>query len=77
MSTMTAAVPAAKLAKLPTGELIAQYNLAMDSRTRYFACEQSKGGGHSRQQKRIDRIVDMLGERADNGDAIAMAWYEI
>jgi len=76
VNTMTAAVPAAKLAGLSTDDLIAQYELAMDSRTRYFATDGSKRGGHSRQQCRIDRIVDMLGERADSGDATACAWFQ-
>ena len=77
MTTMTAAAPAAKLTQLSTEDLIAQYNLAMDSRTHYFATDGSKHGGHSRQQRRIDRIVDMLGERADQGDAAAIAWFRI
>lgn len=75
-ATMTTAVPAAKLPKLPTAELIAQYELAMASRDRYFATERSACGGHSRQQRRINRIVDMLSDRADNDDAMATAWLK-
>ncbi len=73
---MIAPVSAAKLAKLPTDELIAQYEQAMNARTRYFATDAAKGGGHSRQQRRIDRIVDLISGRADDGDATAVAWFQ-
>lgn len=76
MRIMTAAVPAAKLAKLTTADLIAQYDMAISRRVAVFAGECSKNGGRSPQQKRVDRIVDMLGERADGGDADAAAWFK-
>lgn len=75
MATMTAVVPAARLARLSTDDLIAQYDLAISQRTSVFANEESKHGGRSPKQKRVDRIVEMLSERADRNDPTALAWY--
>jgi hypothetical protein len=72
---MTSTVPAAKLAKLTTAALIEQYEIAVADRVTVFAAEGSKHGGHSPKQKRVDRIVDLLSTRADQGDADALAWF--
>lgn len=61
--------PARTLPNLSTADLIAQYDLAISSyRGRYT--------NTSPRQKRIDRIVELLGKRADNGDAAALTWLE-
>ena len=62
------ATPKAKLPNLPTAELIAQYDLAVAS----YAGRMTN---HSPRQKRVDYIVSLLSDRADNDDAAALAWY--
>lgn len=63
-------VPAAKLAKLSTADLIAQYDLAVATPKRAW----NANGQATRAQIRIDRIVDMLVERAEADDTAADAW---
>ena len=65
---MTTTAPAAKLAKLATVDLVAQYELAISS----YA---GRCTNASPRQARINRIVDLLEQRADQGDAAAEAWF--
>lgn len=64
---MTKTVPASKLHTLTTTDLIAQYVLAISS-------YQGRYSNMSPRQKRINAIVDMIVNRADDGDAAALAW---
>lgn len=62
-------VPQARLSRIPTTDLIAQYELAIgSSRGRY--------SNTAPRQKRINYIVDLLSARADAGDAAALTWLE-
>lgn len=66
---MTKTIAKAKLATTGTAALIEQYNLAIDSYAgRMTNC--------SPRQQRINHIVDLLSGRADDGDAIALAWFD-
>lgn len=66
-TTQPGAVPRARLHRLSTPELIAQYNLAIgSSRGRY--------SNAAPRQKRINFIVDILSARADADDRDALAW---
>lgn len=55
-----------------TAALIAEYDARIA--TRWERCNLGSTRAASRQAK-IDAIVDELGERADNGDPDALAWY--
>jgi len=56
-----------RLASQCTATLIDQYTLAISSyRGRFSNC--------APRQKRINYIVDLLGDRADEGDIAALAW---
>jgi hypothetical protein len=56
-----------RLDNLDTAELIGQYDAAISS----YA---GRCTNFSPRQKRIDYIVDLLSERADRDDSIALAW---
>lgn len=60
----------AQLAKADTAELIAQYDRAISTPGRRYAAN-----GRTPLQRRINTIVDLLSERADDGDAVALAWF--
>lgn len=60
-----------RLAKASTTELIEQYNQAINKPGRRYS-----SNGQTPLQRRINTIVDMLSERADDGDVVALAWYE-
>lgn len=64
---MTSATPKAKLRGLSTAELIGQYELAISSYAGRYT-------NTSPRQKRINLIVDVLSERADDGDTQAEKW---
>lgn len=66
----TTTVPAAKLPKLSTADLIGQYDLAISS-------YRGRCTNASPRQKRIDRIVDLLSARADADDADALTWLAL
>lgn len=66
--TKTETVAKAKLTKLSTADLIAQYELAISSYS-------GRMTNFSPRQKRIDFIVGLLSDRADEGDTDALAWY--
>jgi len=54
-----------------TADLISQYDQAITTRgARYGA------NGRTRLQSRINAIVDALSARADDGDPVALAWFE-
>jgi len=61
-------IPAARLPKISTAELIEQYDAAIGS-------YKGRNTNCSPRQKRINLIVDLLSERADADDAEALAWY--
>lgn len=69
---MTTAVAASRLAKLGTTALIEQYDLAVLKRG--FARAFNANGVPTPRQQRINRIVEMLGKRAELDDAVADAW---
>jgi hypothetical protein len=58
-----------QLAKLPTPELIAEYDIAISSYDGRFT-------NASPRQKRINYVVDLLTDRADNGDDTAQEWLD-
>lgn len=67
---MTESVRRDRLHALCTEALIAQYDLAISSyKGRFTNC--------SPRQKRIDFIVDLLSERADHDDPMALEWLNI
>ena len=62
-------VPKARLVNLATTDLIGQYDRAIASYAgRFTNC--------SPRQKRIDYIVDLIDARADEGDDVALRWFE-
>jgi len=61
---------ASKLPTLSTEDLIGQYDLAISSHS-------GRHTNHGPRQVRINRIVDLISDRADANDAIALAWFEI
>ncbi len=64
-----ATIAKAKLTGCDTATLIGQYDLAISSYAgRLTNC--------SPRQKRIDYIVDLLSDRADAGDPVALKWFE-
>jgi hypothetical protein len=67
---MTTTTPKSELSKLSTADLIEQYNLAISS-------YKGRCTNASPRQRRIDFIVDMLSDRADNNDAAALAWLAL
>lgn len=67
---MTQTVARRDLAQLSTADLIAQYNQAISS----YA---GRCTNASPRQRRIDYIVDLLSQRADDDDQAALAWFEI
>lgn len=69
LSRPVATVPRSRLAKLPTADLIAQYQLAISSSVGRYS-------NTAPRQRRINYIVDLLSDRADAGDAAALAWYD-
>jgi hypothetical protein len=69
---MIATVPAARLAKLSTPALIEQYDLAVLKRG--FARAFNANGVPTPRQQRVNRIVEILGQRAEQNDAVADAW---
>lgn len=66
---MTQTVPARNLHRLSTADLIAEYDRASLAVLRF-------ANYHCPPRKRIARIVELLSDRADEGDAAALAWYE-
>lgn len=60
----------AKLQSLTTGELIAEYEAACAAR---YAKSHTT---YRARQLRINRVVHVLSDRADNGDQIAMEWLD-
>lgn len=56
-----------------TEQLIAEYNERIAGR--FVRCNLGSSRMASRQAK-INAIVDELSKRADNGDTVAIAWYE-
>jgi hypothetical protein len=65
---MTSTLPARNLPKVSTATLIVQYQLAIASH----------GGRYTDaapRQRRINRIVNLLSDRADADDAEALAWF--
>lgn len=71
---MTTAIPAAKLSKLSTLDLIAQYDLAVLKRG-YRPQYNGQTGKPTPLSRRINRIVDMISARADAGDVAALLWF--
>ena len=69
VSVMTNTYPARTLHRLTTPDLIAQYDLAISTHAGRYT-------NTSPRQKRINKIVDLLSARADDGDAVALAFYE-
>lgn len=67
LSMAATTIPAARLTSLSTADLIGQYDLAISS-------YKGRMTNASPRQTRINRIVDLLSERADAGDAVAEAW---
>lgn len=69
---MTETIALAKLPQAETTALVEQYALANvnPGAKRYNA------NGPTRLQQRINLIVDLIGDRADDGDPIALAWFE-
>jgi hypothetical protein len=67
---MTTTIALAQLAKADTDALIAQYDAAISTPGRRYAAN-----GRTPLQRRINTIVDLLSERADDDDAVALAWY--
>lgn len=65
----TTTIRKAKLHQLGTPELIEQYDLAISS----YA---GRCTNTSPRQKRIDYIVDLLSDRADSTDTVALTWLE-
>jgi hypothetical protein len=65
---MTKTIAKARLVSCDTATLIGQYELAISS----FAGRYTNCGPR---QKRIDLIVDLLSDRADQVDAVALAWF--
>lgn len=65
---MTKTMPRRSLSGATTAALIAQYDAAISS---YAGRLTEKAP----RQQRINFIVDLLGERADAGDAEALAWF--
>lgn len=65
----TTTVAKARLTRLATADLIGQYERAISS----YA---GRCTNFSPRQQRINHIVDLLSQRADDGDAVALAWYE-
>ena len=67
---MTKTIALAQLAKQDTATLVAQYDAAVSAplRRRYQSANNPL-------QRRINVIVDLLSERADKDDAVALAWY--
>lgn len=57
-----------------TKALIAEYDARIAGR---FVNCQLGSTRHQSRQARIDAIVDELSTRADNGDTVAEAWYEL
>lgn len=57
-----------KLSKIGTEALIGQYDLAISSYAGRIT-------NSSPRQRRINMIVDILTDRADDGDALAIAWF--
>jgi hypothetical protein len=66
-------IPLAKLPAAETTALIDQYELV----TADAGAKRYNANGATRLQKRINMIVDLIGDRADDGDPIALAWFEI
>lgn len=58
-----------RLHKATTAELIGQYDAAISS-------HKGRNTNFSPRQKRINYIVDLISARADDGDAIALAWLD-
>jgi hypothetical protein len=67
---MTTTVPQSRLPKLRTSDLISQYELAISS----FHGRYSNTGPR---QKRIDFIVELILDRAENDDAEAIEFLKI
>lgn len=63
-------IRSSQLAKTDTVALIAQYDGAISTPGRRYAAN-----GRTPLQRRINTIVDLLSERADDGDAVALAWF--
>lgn len=63
----------AQLPRLTTEELIAQYDRADAKRG---ARHNPETGVKTALQRRVDKIVDLLFDRAEAGDAVALAWFE-
>jgi hypothetical protein len=61
----------ARLNGLATADLIVEYDRLMTNRHNY-----TNGSNPAQRQKRINRVVDLIGERADDGDAIAITWFD-
>jgi hypothetical protein len=66
----TTRVPRRSLAKLDTPALIDQYRATIATRHRGVQ------GGPAGVFRRIDYIVALISGRADDGDAVALAWFE-
>ncbi len=66
---MTATVAKARLTALVTADLIAQYDQAISSHA-------GRHTEHGPRQNRINHIVDLLADRADDGDPAALAWLD-
>lgn len=67
MGMTTETTAKSQLPKLDTAGLIAQYDKAISSyAARHTNCSPRQG--------RINHIVDMLADRAETGDAVALAW---
>lgn len=64
----TATIAKARLHRIDTATLIAQYDLAISSYAGRYT-------NTAPRQKRINHIVDLLGERADQDDQVALAWF--
>lgn len=65
----TATIPARDLHKATTADLLAQYDSAISTNAGRYT-------NTSPRQARINLIVDLLAARADDDDALAIAWLE-
>lgn len=66
---MTATIARAKLSTASTATLIEQYCLAISSHA-------GRNTERAPRQNRINYIVDLISDRADAGDTVALTWLE-
>jgi hypothetical protein len=65
------ATPFARLKQLTTADLVGEYGRLMTNRHNY-----ANGSNPAQRQKRINRVVDLISERADDGDSAALTWLD-